>query len=209
MKTTLALLLLISILSGCAVGNKHAYHDIEAKTTLKTEKSVSVATLDQREYVTSGQSQPELVGMQRGGFGNPFDVLTESGRPLSNEFTRAITKALESNGIKVLALETKPSKAAQTAMAELVASAGERLLLLTGKEWIGDSQINTEVRYNLLLTVTDQSGKTLATKAYAGVRNLGGSQFNPPGHSKEVMPKAFRNAVEYLLNSREISVALQ
>jgi len=209
MKNALPLLLLVSILSGCAVGNKHAYHDVEAKATVKTEKSVSVATLDQREYVISGQSQPELVGMQRGGFGNPFDVLTESGRPLSSEFTRAITKTLERNGIKVLAVETRPAKDSRSAMAELIASAGERLLLLSIKEWIGDSQINTEVRYNLQLTVTDHSGKTLAAKTYSGVRNLGGSQFNPPGHSKEVMPKAFRDAVEYLLNSREISAALQ
>jgi hypothetical protein len=77
------------------------------------------------------------------------------------------------------------------------------------KEWIGDSQINTEVRYDLQLTVADNVGKTLATKAYAGERSLGGSHLNPPGHAKEVMPKAFREAIETLLNSPEILAALQ
>lgn len=94
-------------------------------------------------------------------------------------------------------------------MAELVASAGDRLLLLTIKEWVGDSQINTEVRYDLQLMVADSSGKTLATRSYAGKRNLGGSQFNPPGYAKEVMPTAFREAIETLLNSPEILAALQ
>lgn len=196
-------------ISGCAVGNKHAYNDVEVRTSAKTGKSISVASLDQREYVVSGQSSPELVGMQRGGFGNPFDVLTASGRPLSSEFTRAVKNALERNGAKVLTLETKPSNATQPAMAELVATAGDRLLLLSIHEWVGDSQINTEVRHDLVLTVADSAGKTLAIKRYSGSRSLGGSQFNPPGHAKEVMPKAFGEAIETLLNSPEIIAALQ
>ena len=209
MKKIFPLLLLAAALSGCAVGNKHAYHEVEVKTTAKTEKSVSVTTSDQREYVVSGQSTPDLVGMQRGGFGNPFDVLTASGRPLSSEFTGAIKNALERNGVKVVAIDTKPSKPSQPAMAELVASAGDRLLLLSVKEWIGDSQVNTEVRYDLDLIVADSSGKTLATKTYQGSRSLGGSQINPPGHAKEVMPKAFKEAIEDLLNNPAIVAALK
>ena len=197
------------VLSGCAVGNKHVYNDVEVNTSAKTGKSVSVASLDQREYVVSGQSKPELVGMQRGGFGNPFDVLTASGRPLSSEFTAAVKRALERNGVKVLSLDTRPSSAAQQAMTQLVASAGDRLLLLLIKEWIGDSQMNTEVNYDLQLIVADNSGKTLARKAYAGTRGLGGSFANPPAHAKEVMPVAFREAIETLLNSPEILAALQ
>lgn len=209
MKNTLLILITALALSGCAIGNKHVYNDVGVKTSAKSGKAVSVASLDQREYVLSGQSNPELVGMQRGGFGNPFNVLTASGRPLSSEFTAAVKTALELNGVKVFSLETKPSSTSQPAMAELVASAGDRLLLLTIKEWVGDSQINTEVRYDLQLIVTDSSGKTLATRGYAGKRNLGGSQFNPPGYAKEVMPAAFREAIETLLNSPEILAALQ
>jgi hypothetical protein len=209
MKNTFVTLIAAFAVSGCAVGNKHAYHNLTAQTSARTEKSVAVATLDQREYILSRQSRQELVGMQRGGFGNPFDVLTESGRPLASEFTHAIRAALERNGIKVFAIETKPSNSTQAAMAELVASAGERLLLLSVKEWIGDSQVNTEARYDLQLVVTDKSGKTLATNEYEGSRDLGGSFFNPPGHAKKVMPKAFKEAVEHLLNSPAIAAALR
>lgn len=209
MKKTLLTLIAAIALSGCAVGNKHVYHDVGVEASVKTGKSVSVASVDQREYVLSGQSQPELVGTQRGGFGNPFNVLSASGRPLSSEFTTAIRSALKRNGVKVVSLETKPSKASQPAMAELVASARDRLLLLLIKEWIGDSQLNTKVRYDLLLTVADNSGKTLATKTYTGERDLGGSFVNAPGHAKEVMPKAFREAIESLVNSAEIIAALR
>lgn len=209
MKIIFSVLLIASVLSGCAFGNKHAYHDVEVKTSAKTGKSIAVATQDQREYVISGQSSPELVGMQRGGWNNPFDVLTVSGRPLSSEFTNAMKSALERNGIKVVMIETTPASTSQAAMADLVASTGDRLLLLSIREWISDSMINTEVRYDLQLVVADSSGKTLATKTYQGTRDLGGSQLNPPGHAKEVMPTAFRGAIEHLLNSREITTALQ
>jgi outer membrane lipopolysaccharide assembly protein LptE/RlpB len=209
MKKTLLSLIAVIALSGCAVGNKHVYHDVGAEVSAKTGKSVAVASVDQREYVLSGQSKPELVGTQRGGFGNPFNVLSASGRALSSEFTTAIRTALERNGVKVVSLETKPSNASQPAMAALMASAHDRLLLLLIKEWIGDSQLNTKVRYDLLLTVADSSGKTLATKGYAGERDLGGSFLNGPGHAKEVMPQAFRVAIETLLNSPEIITALQ
>lgn len=209
MKKTLSILITALTLTGCAVGNKHVYNDIVVKTSAKAVKPVSLAAVDQREYVLSGQSKPDLVGMQRGGFGNPFDVVTASGRPLSSEFSAAIKSALELNGAKVLVVQTKPTSSSQPVIAELVASAGDRLLMLTIQEWIGDSQINTEVRYNLQLLVADSSGKTLVTKSYAGTRNLGGSQFNPPAYAKEVMPIAFREAIETLLNSPEILAALQ
>jgi hypothetical protein len=209
MRKNILILIAALTLTGCAIGNKHAYNNIDVITSIKTENKISVASLDQREYVVSRQSTPDFVGMQRGGFGNPFDVLTASGNHLSSEFTYTIKKALQANGAKVLSLETKPSNTSQPAMAQLIASAGDRLLLLTIKEWVGDSQINTEVRYDLRLEVTDSSGKILATKDYAGRRNLGGSQFNPPGYAKEVMPEAFREAIGTLLNSQEIISAIQ
>ena len=205
----LTTLLAVTVLSGCAVGNKHVYNDIDAKISTQTNKSVSVAALDQRSYVISGQSTPDLVGMQRGGFGNPFDVVTASGRPLSSEFATTMKNALARNGVKVMAIETKPATSMQPAMTELIASSGDRLLLLGIQEWIGDSQINTEVRYDLQLVVADNGGKTLASKRYSGTRALGGSQINPPGHAKEVMPKAFKETVETMLNSPEIVAALK
>lgn len=202
-------LLAAIVLSGCAVGNKHAYNDIDPTVGTRTDKSVAVAAVDQRSYVLSGQSTPDLVGMQRGGFGNPFDVLTASGRPLSAEFATAMKSALARNGVKVVAIDTKPATSTQPAMTDLIASTGDRLLLLGIQEWIGDSQINTEVRYELQLVVADSGGKTLASKRYSGTRALGGSHINPPGHAKEVMPKAFKEMIETLLNSPEIATALK
>lgn len=203
------IILASATLVGCAVGNQHAYHETAPQTIARTDKTVTIASHDQREYVRSGRSQPDLVGMQRGGFGNPFDVRTESGRTLSAEFTAAMRGALERSGVRVIAVETKATEDERSVSASLKAAKGERLLLLAIREWLSDSMVNTELSYDLQLTITDASGKLLATKVHAGKRDLGGSAMNPPGHAKAVMPGAFKDAVEALLNSPEVVSALK
>lgn len=198
-----------ALLAGCAVGNKHAYHDAATQTSTRTDNSVAVASLDQRRYVVSGKSGPDFVGMQRGGFGNPFDVRTVSGRPLSTEFSEAIKSALERNGVRVISIETQPAGNSKVAMSSLVDTGRDRLLLLNISEWISDTFTNTGLTYTLRLTVADASGKQIAQKTLNAERDLGGSVINPPGHAKEVIPGAFRAAVEQLLNSPEIVTALK
>jgi hypothetical protein len=204
-----AVVLVSVALGGCASTFKHSYTDVTPSTTARTEKAVAVACLDQREYVRSGQSQPDLVGMVRGGYGNPFDVRTESGRALSTEFSAAMRGALERNGIRTVVVETKPTEDERTVMTKLTATKGDRKLLLIIREWVSDTMINTELAYDLQLTVANESGKVLATKAHKDLRALGGSMMNAPGHAQDVIPKAFRETVESLLNSPEIVTALK
>lgn len=202
-------LAVVALLSGCAVGNKHAYHDANPTTTTRTDKSVAVASLDGRPYILAGKSTPDFVGMQRGGFGNPFDVLTASGRPLSSEFSNAIKAALVRNGANVIVVETQPASDNKAAITSLVATQRDRLLLLDISEWVSDTFQNTGLGYTLRIAVADTNGKELAQKTIKADLNLGGSVINPPGHAKEVIPPAFRQAVEQLLNSPEITAALK
>lgn len=199
----------VALLGGCAVGNKHAYHDANAITSTHTDKSLAVASLDRRPYVVAGKSSPDFVGMQRGGFGNPFDVLTVSGRPLSSEFSNAIRTALIRNGANVIVVETQPASDNKAAFTSLVATHRERLLLLDISEWVSDTFQNTGLGYTLNLAVTDSTGKELAYKTLKADLNLGGSAINPPGYAKEVIPPAFRQAIEQLLNNPEIAAALK
>jgi hypothetical protein len=204
-----AMLLISVALGGCASTFKHSYHDVSPVTAARTDKAVAVASLDQREYVRSGQSKPDLVGMLRGGYGNPFDVRTESGRALSSEFTAAMRGALERNGIRAVAVETKPTEDERTVMTNLTATKGDCKLLLAIREWVSDSQINTDLTYDLQLTVADASGKILASKVHKDHLSLGGSVLNAHGHAREVVPRVFRETVESLLNSPEIVTALK
>ncbi len=202
-------LAILALLSGCAVGNKHSYHDVNPTTTARTDKSVAVASLDGRTYILAGKSSTDFVGMQRGGFGNPFDILTVSGHPLSSEFSNAIKAALMRNGVNAIVVETQPASDNKATITSLVATHRDRLLLLDITEWLSDTFQNTGLSYTLRLAITDTKGKELAQKTLKADLNLGGSVINPPGHAKEVIPTAFRQVIEQLLNSPEIITALE
>jgi hypothetical protein len=96
--------------------------------------------------VLSGDKKPDFVGLQRGGFGNPFDVRTASGQPLASEMRAAISKALEQQGFVVVG----------------GAEAAPRKLELRVFEWKTDVMMKMKTLYDLQLSVFDAGGNLLA-----------------------------------------------
>ena len=68
-----------------------------------------MATQDRREYVLSGNKDPQFVGLQRGGYGNPFDVRTSDDRPLAEDMTTAIVAAMAGRGFQPVPILIAPS----------------------------------------------------------------------------------------------------
>jgi len=97
-KLAIFIVLVGVLLSGCAVGNRYAYQTVVASPQVSGTTAVGVATHDQREYVRSGAKDPQFVGLQRGGFGNPFDVRTEGDKPLADAMTAALVNTLMKKG---------------------------------------------------------------------------------------------------------------
>jgi hypothetical protein len=70
------------VLEGCAVGQRYAYSDANLPLArVSSGASIGLGVRDARPYVVSGNKAPTFVGVMRGGFGNPFDVQTQSGQP--------------------------------------------------------------------------------------------------------------------------------
>lgn len=203
------LIILIVFLAGCAVGNKHAYHNVNADIAVAGTTNVAVATHDQRNYVKTGDKQPDFVGLSRGGFGNPFDIKTVSGNPLAQDFTEAICRSLASKGFQTTPVIVNYSETSYTVLADLKKAGAYRLILLTLNEWKSDTYTNTALIYNVKLEVFDKNGNPIAQNSVNGRDNLGGSVMNPPAHAKKVIPVAFKEKIESLLNYKDISEALE
>jgi hypothetical protein len=203
------LIILIVFLAGCAVGNKHAYHNVNADIAVAGTTKVAVATHDQRNYVKTGDKQPDFVGLQRGGFGNPFDIKTVSGNALAQDFTETICRSLASKGFQTAPVIVNYSETSFTVLADLKKAGGYRLILLTLNEWKSDTYNNTALIYNAKLEVFDENGNPIAQNSISGRDNLGGSVMNPPAHAKKVIPVAFKEKIESLLNYKDISEALE
>lgn len=207
-------MLMISFLlfvSGCSVanvfgvGNKHMYHDVLADINATDSIAVGIATHDQREYILTGKKSPNFVGLSRGGYGNPFGVTTASGRNLADDMTDAISNSLLKRGYVAIPVIVSYELDHGEVLSKLKETAAKRLILLTLNEWKSDTYTNTALIYDVQLQVFDQSGKKLAGKHIQGRDDLKGSLISPPNHAKKVIPIAFREKLEELLNDPEIA----
>lgn len=199
--------LLLGGLGGCAVGNHQQYNGVVPALQVSGQKSVAVAVADNRPYVVNGDKDPDFVGLQRGGFGNPFDVRTDSRKPLATDITDNIVAALKQRGLVAEPVTVKPG----TPVAAVVTAAAgkDRVLVLELLEWKSDTYTNTALVYNVTANVCDAAGKPLAMVTKQGDDDLGGNLMDPPGHAKDAVPPAVKAILESLLNAPEIVAALQ
>jgi hypothetical protein len=207
MHKSLAAGLTVWFLGGCAMGVKHDYQG-PLELGVSTSAPVVVATLDHRPYVMNGQKAPNFVGLSRGGFGNPFDVTTQSGKPLASDISSAIVASMKGKGVDARMVELKPGLSESQAISDLRTGGAPKSVLLTLREWKGDTMVNVGFAYNMDLRVFDRSGNVLASKTQHGNENLGaGSPFSPGG-GDQVLPR-YRRMMELLFRDPDVVKALQ
>lgn len=195
-------------LAGCAIGNKHNYTQ-EPALAAAGARSVVVVAQDARPYVVSREKTPDFVGLQRGGFGNPFDVTTESGKPLADDFADAIARGLQSRGFKSTAVSVVPPAQAADPKVYSQRAGAERVALLRIHEWKSDTFMNTALHHDLVLVIYDDNGTQLATNRVAGNSNLGGDAINPPGHARGAVPDFYRKTLQQLFAPDDVVKSLR
>jgi hypothetical protein len=195
---------LIALLGGCAVGVTHQYDNGTPDINASAGTKLGVGVQDRRLYIVSREKPETFVGLSRGGFGNTFDVNTASGMPLADDFTKTLQAALSVKGVKVTAVSL-PLGIAETEAIKRLAVSGDKAVLIILNEWKADTYMNTSLAYDVQVIVIDASGKVLSRKQITGKDNLGGSAINPPEHSRNAVPAAFRRKLEELFASPEIA----
>ncbi|MBJ6798613.1 hypothetical protein [Geomonas propionica] len=204
-----SLLALSIALSGCAVGQSYRYHDTNLHVDASGSKSVAIAAVDRRPYVVSAEKDPNYVGNLRGGFGNPFNVTTESGKPLAEDMSLVLCGSLKKKGFSCTPVTVAPNEADAQVKGKLQGANADRLMLLVIREWMSSTYTNTGLSYDVQLTEMDRQGAVLAEKQLKGEDDLGGSFLNPPAHAKEAVPAAYKKKLELLLNDAAVAKELQ
>lgn len=192
-----AFVCIAAVLGGCAFGQKITYSDTVADVEASGNKSVAVATLDQRPYVITGDKKPSFVGLSRGGYGNPFDVLTVSGAPLADEFSASISRSLSERGFKSSVVKVAASQSRRATIDQLRGAGAERLVLISLKEWKSDKYMRTSLIYDVTVKVFDTAGEELATASFHGDEVVGD------------VPTAFRSKIEEWFGDSKIVAALK
>lgn len=206
MRQLILILCLGALLGGCAVGNTHRYHLGDADLSVASSNTVAVAVVDLRPYVLNGEKTPNFSGLFRGGFGNPWDVATDSGRPLAEDLAASIVVALQRKGIEATAVSLSPKTTEAEARTLVTASGADRCTLLSFREWKSDTYFNTGLTYDMTLEVLSADGTVMASKVLQGHDNLGAS--GVPADARVHVETAVKKKLETLFGSPEVQAAL-
>ena len=193
------------ILHGCAIGNKYDYQSTSIALPVKGTGDVGLSVIDNREYVLSGEKKPNFIGLQRGGFNNPFDVTTASGESLTYEISSALHNALISAGFNAsrFDISTSDSTVVATALAQ---NGYKRNIVLTVNEWKTDVYMNITLHFDLLLQIMSPEGSVLATNSLEGKERIGGAGLQ--GQNSKSAASALETKIGRLFNTPEVITAL-
>ena len=199
-------LLLTTVLTGCAIGNEYQYRDTSIVLPIKSadQRMVILSVQDLRSYILNGEKDPSFVGLQRGGFGNPFDVTTSSGNPMEEDMAYALREGLLRVGYRVVNVAGKPDigQLRNTAVKE----GATRIVLLKVNEWKSDAYIKLNLHCDLQLEVYDAKGELLAENEMKLVQEVGGSITQLK--NSQTMVEEFAKRMGYLFNKPAIHNAL-
>lgn len=205
----LSMLAFALALTGCAVGNKYDYRRVVlTEPWIRGAGTLAVAVHDLRPDVVKGEETPDYVGMQRGGFGNPFDVSTESGNPLADDWAHAVAKGLSFGGFAAAPVATSFLDRPEVVIRKLQATGAQALLLFVLREWHSDTFTNVTLHHEVALDVLSPAGQVLAEARLTGSSELGGDALNPPAYAKENVPREFQNKLGLLLRDARITQAV-
>lgn len=202
------LMLLVLFLTGCAVGNKYNYRSSSMALPIKPidHRTLILSVDDLRPYVLNGKKEPNFVGLQRGGFGNPFDVTTSTGKPMTEDMSDAIAQGLMDVGYRVVSVQGKPKNVylVNTAAKE----AATRIVVLKVYDWKSDIYSGITLNCDLRLSVFDANGELLAESTMNFVKEISGAHLGAAMNS-QVMADEFAKRIGYLFNKNEVRSALR
>ncbi|MFA5924058.1 MAG: hypothetical protein WC856_22675 [Methylococcaceae bacterium] len=205
MKALITILLVCLILAGCA--SRQDYRLAVSDLHLVTNERISVGVQDHRPYITNHDKEEYFVGIQRGGFGIPVSLATESMRPLAEDMTSAIVKSFANAGATVTPMKVTPVMDKDTILHLAQSQQAEKIILLTLLNWKTDTYQSTDLIYDISMTVFDVKGHELTTKHLQGTDDLGKSILDPQSIATELAPKSFQKKLEELFGA-DISAVL-
>ena len=197
----------VALAQGCAVGQKVNYGDAAMFSVNVSAKNIALGVQDRRPYVLNRDKTPDFVGLSRGGFGNPFDVNTASGRPLADEVADLVARSLRQRGASVDVVNVPVLDSPENARKRLLAGSAARALHITIAEWKSDSFMGTGLSYDLLAIGYDAAGRKLGEHRVNGEDNLGGS--SGIHSARDRLPGELAKKVEQLLNDARLDGVLR
>jgi hypothetical protein len=193
-------------LGACAVGVKHEYEQLTADIRVKAPQ-VALGVHDQRPYVLDGTKKEDFTGLTRGGFNNPFDATTASGKPMADDLAKAIADSLTRNGTQVTVVRLDP-KMSKTEAATRLSQSAPKAILLSVQEWKTDLGYVFRHACDLEMSVIGRNGAVLASQRIADGHEFKKDIDLPRKIFAREVPAVFKQHMEQFFNAPAITAAL-
>ena len=203
------ILLCVVCLSGCVAGHKYNYKASQMDIPVKPseQRTLILSVEDWRPYVLSHDKEPNFIGLQRGGYGEPWDVTTGSGKPMTEDMSAAIEKGLKDVGYNVVAV--LGNKQDEYLVKTANKKGASRLVVLKVIDWKSDVNYGITLNCNLHLSVLDADGKLLAESKLKFRKKIGGGSWATESENSHELAEEFAKRVRYLFNEHEVRRALK
>ena len=210
-KATAALssLLVSLILSGCSTGWPHRYDTLAPNISAHGHGKVVVVTRDQRPSIISGEQRAQHVGTVRSMYGEPWEVVTASGKPFAQDVSNAVCNGMLGRGFDCLPLISGQSNIKAEIDYLTTNHHPTRILYFTIGQWENDIYTKTVLEYDMLLDIWNNRGRALASVRVKGKDELPVvSYFNPAENASVVAPQTLERNLQLLLNSEKAAATL-
>ena len=188
-------------------GGTYEFAAVDLTLTVSSGRTVSASVIDHRPYVVDGNESSSFVGTTQGKWGKTADIRTESGRPLAEELTGAVVRALDRRGIAASAMPLPKGSPEEAALTAFQAQGTERLLVVRMYEWKTKAYTRVISHWYLEAIVRDRAGNVLARQATQGTESVGVT--NLRRDSADIAIREVSRKLSELLNNPVIATALR
>jgi hypothetical protein len=205
---------LVAMFASCTVGRKMSYENKEVTPGYTTTKTLQVGFLENREAVLSGKEKPSFCGHLNSTAQIDYNMQTESGKPLVDEFTGSVAGSLTKLGVQATPVIIPLRRPVDSVIVAFSASGRDRLLLFTLNQWEsrGIPKFTTilyQVRYAIEVNVYDQSGKLMATAEVHDVFEKEDSDLATSVKKLQTLSEdIFREQMRILFNKENVKASL-
>lgn len=215
MKKIYILVIILGVATGCSVGRKMSFSNEEVKPDYSKARSMAIAFQENRKEVLEGKEKPSFCGHMNSTAQIEYNMQTETGKPLAEEFSGSVTRSLVKLGIRAEQLVVGPGAVTDSVLLRFGQGDKERLLLFRINAWEASaaprfSTIRYEVDYNLDLGVYDRSGTLLATsQTHDHVEKEETQMATSLKYLQRMADEVFVTQVKQMLNDPKVRAVLE
>jgi hypothetical protein len=188
-------------------GSKHDVGAIQVPITVTSSQRVTVSVIDDRPYVVNGDESEQFIGTERGQWAQTKKTKTQSGRPLAEDLTDSIVKALADAGVSATPAPLRRGTPSAEAVSAFQAQGTDRLLEVRLADWRTDSYTRVHLQWRLEAAVYDRTGAMMGRSSTGGKSPVGTTSANEDANTITI--RELSSKLTNLLNEPRITGALK